>query len=487
MMVNKKLLFIYPASNRATRKIEEKNQKISGFKYPIELSFAYLDAYLKEKIPSIETSYLDFRVEDPTKIAQKLLEIKSEFDFTHVAITCYSRHFLQIKELAKWVKEIDSQISTIVGGVHPTINPSEFQDNDVFIDYIIQGEGEIPLYQVMMEDGAPKTKKVLCHDRPIDINKFPLINLELYNNYKKKLDFKKLYIYFSRGCINECIFCAGRKESCNMKAYRFLDPERAFEQLRIFEEYQPNWLIIQDPIFGVNEKWLIKIAERIGKRKLDYRISAEIHADLASKERLDAITNNKMDLTIGFESASPTMLKIMNKTKDPISYVKNMERILDHFKDKDQVLNMNTIVMHPGETRETLDQTFDFFKKNTDIFHHALVKINLFRLFPGSPLYNSIDTFEREYGTKVYCKDWWLHDIDHFTTPSLVDPSKDLDFLGGIEHVYHRVKDLVMNGVTKSKNVPDQFKLGAIRFLKNVEKSYEHLVEYKKKFTQNIP
>jgi radical SAM superfamily enzyme YgiQ (UPF0313 family) len=479
-MTRKKLLFIHPGSNQATRDIEEKHLMLGGTQDSIELSFAYLDSYLKEKLPDIETSYLDFRFNDPSKTMKELLDVEQDFNFTHVAMTCYSRHFLQAREIAKNIKEIDPRIPVIVGGFHPTVRPSDFQGDGVPVDYIIRGEGEVPLYQVMKDDGLPRIQKVLCHDRPIDINASPLINLDLYKEYKKELNFKNLYVYFSRGCIHECVFCAGRKETCNMKAYRTLSPARAREQLQVLEKHEPSKIIVQDPIFGVSGGWFNRVVDMLGSRDRECDVHVEMHADLASKSRLNALASNGINLTVGFESAAPAMLALMRKTRDPATYVKNMEKIIAHFKDKDQLLTINTLVLHPGETGNTLDHTFDFLKDNTRQFHHAIVKVSFFRLYPGTPVYHMLDELEKSAGTRIYCKDWWLHDIDHSTSPCLVDPSKDLDFFGGIERVEQRVKDLVVNGITRSKNVPVPFKIGSLRFLKNVEKTRENLIDHVK-------
>ena len=126
MMKNKKLLFIHPTANQKTRENEAKNL-ISGKRQEfIELSFAYLDSYLKEKIPSIETRYLDFRFEYKKDIDSVLLKAKEEFDFTHVGLTCYSRHYLNCVEIARKIKQIDGKTVVIVGGFHPTVKPEDF-------------------------------------------------------------------------------------------------------------------------------------------------------------------------------------------------------------------------------------------------------------------------------------------------------------------------------------------------------------------------
>jgi hypothetical protein len=57
---------------------------------------------------------------------------------------------LAVLKLAKLAKDVDPEIKIAVGGFHPTFRPEETLKNKD-IDYVIRGEGEIPLTMLMKE------------------------------------------------------------------------------------------------------------------------------------------------------------------------------------------------------------------------------------------------------------------------------------------------------------------------------------------------
>ncbi|MHA1372300.1 MAG: B12-binding domain-containing radical SAM protein, partial [Promethearchaeota archaeon] len=470
-----KVLFINPPVNKITEESEALNL-ISGSKNSIELNFAYLDAVLKS-INGVKTDYIDFRIEKDD-IINVLLNEKKNFDFNIAAISCYSRNYLSTIRIAKLIKKIDNDIIVIVGGFHPTINPTDFIFNNAPFDYVVRGEGENAILQIFNQGLKSRKKPVIINSSVIkNLDEIPLINLGLYLKYKDQLDFNNIYIYFSRGCINDCSFCISRDDTCGMKKYRVLSPSKALKQLKILEKYNPNRIIIQDPIFGVNPNWFKSILSLLGNYKeRPYGIRLETHIDLLNKDKINLLRKNRINLTVGFESASRKMLYLMNKTKDPNLYLKRMINLITNYCNSENELMINLLFGHPGETKTTISETFQFLDKHINSLNGIVTKFSIFRLYPGTTIYKHTKFFERILGSRFYYKEWWYLDADYSILPSLLDPSRDLTLHDEFSLLLQKVETYFNDLIFNEKNLSIRFKFFYLKFLMNIKRTYTNLI-----------
>ena len=79
---------------------------------------------------------------------KKLISILKKFNPDVVGMTAYTSPGLKdLKQVARIVKE-NSQALVIIGGTHATLEPASLLDFP-FIDYIIRGEGELALLEIL--------------------------------------------------------------------------------------------------------------------------------------------------------------------------------------------------------------------------------------------------------------------------------------------------------------------------------------------------
>ena len=74
-------------------------------------------------------------------------------DFDVVATTAITPTFPDGNELLATAKRVRPDCVTLIGGVHPTFMARDILAEDESIDYIITGEGELPLYHFLSEFG----------------------------------------------------------------------------------------------------------------------------------------------------------------------------------------------------------------------------------------------------------------------------------------------------------------------------------------------
>jgi anaerobic magnesium-protoporphyrin IX monomethyl ester cyclase len=152
------------------------------------------------------------------EIRQKIASEKPDVVAVSSLFSAYSE---EASDVARCVKEVDPEIVTVMGGIHPTLFPEHVLQSP-FVDYIVRGEGETPFFQLIeaikidkgqnvagIEGIASKDKSgYVIPDIHIeeDINLIPdrrLLDTSAYRIGKKN------YTFFltSRGCPFHCAFC----------------------------------------------------------------------------------------------------------------------------------------------------------------------------------------------------------------------------------------------------------------------------------------
>ena len=87
-----------------------------------------------------------------------------------VCVTCYtSFDYLSTVDILKMCKELYPNATLVVGGYHATAVPEDFLDDEVPVDFIIRGEGEIALRKIITQNGRDLPKVIM--GTPLDMSK----------------------------------------------------------------------------------------------------------------------------------------------------------------------------------------------------------------------------------------------------------------------------------------------------------------------------
>ena len=272
------------------------------------------------------------------------------------------------------------------------------------IDYVIEGEGEIPLLHLWQY--LIGTRKILpldiftkkqpgpsinnqkdksTHHQQIDsLAKLPVPDYQGYMQVQQKL-FQKtpfipvLPIEFSRGCWwNKCAFCNLNLQWCG---YRFKKAEQVINEINSLSQLHGCLdFTFTDNMLPPKES--MSFFQKTEKLPADLNFFAEIRS-VTHKESLHKLFSIYSEgglstIQVGIESLSNSLLKRMNKGVSVIENIAAMRNAAEY----GIVLDGNLITQFPGSTQSEVEETL---KNLQFIFPYTPLSIAAFFLGHDSP------------------------------------------------------------------------------------------------------
>lgn len=346
------------------------------------LGLCYIASYLKKYMNFDNVAIVDKEKENTFKV------IKSHKP-NIVGISSVTCEFNKAMKLAEKIKT-ELNIPVIVGGSHITPIPHSLPN--VF-DIAVLGEGEETMLELMRVyescGGFPTDKlkeiqgiafyengRVIINQRrpwiePLDKIPYPDRDLlkmeEYYLTPRRTISNKKLsrgtHMLTSRGCPYRCVFCAS---SNFWQRLRCFSPEYVVEEIRqLVEKYNVDGMVILDDLFTADKKRLEKIVELLKKEKLNDKLEFRIlsRVNLIIDEEICKLLKemNVIDVSLGFESASPKVLSYLKKNTTTVE--QNMKAIQTSKKYGFRIHGY-LMVGSPIETKEDMMMTINFIKNN---------------------------------------------------------------------------------------------------------------------------
>ncbi len=391
----------------------------------------YIENYLKEKLPHLQFDMLYLPIEQDlgrltiTSFKDEDIFEKEMFNLTNslnfeldansligISITT-SNHYLSGRLIADFFQKHFPEALIILGGTHISARPYDFANGKSLGDYIILGEGELTLYNLISKSfKKQKVPRILKSDPVEKLDDLPEISFSILDKYITH--FNHLSINLSRGCPFNCFFCMENMSlnNKNVKNWRVYNPIRAIKEVKNMRDYGSEHDIdvfgFYDPIFGMNQKWLKKFLDLYKYEDHKYTW-IETRLDILNEELLEKLNRKKFYLMYGLETFSKEMLNLMNKTNNPNSYLKKFEKLYLIHKKLNSFFMINILINHPGETLRSQLETFNrleemILKENIDA---DSFNIRFYHHFPGTRIYNDLDFYNRKYGTRSFFPDWF--------------------------------------------------------------------------------
>lgn len=291
------------------------------------------------------------------------------------AFSCYIWNINRVRALTRELRRVQPQARIVWGGPEATGHHGANPDRADCPDWIIIGEGEVPLAE-LVRGVIDKREADLTRTEPLPGTwPFPYEAGELEKNRDRIL-----YYESSRGCPFRCAYCLS---SCD-RDWRSKPLDAVFQELDHFQNAGVRLVKFVDRTFNIDSRR----ARAIWRRLIDTASSSparwhfEIAADLLDDEDLSVLRSAPPGLfqfEIGVQSTDPAVLAAVNRLSD-------LERLFERCARLRQAgnihLHLDLIAGLPGEDRTGVLRGVD---RVFAVLPHA-VQLGFLKILPGTPM-----------------------------------------------------------------------------------------------------
>lgn len=290
-----------------------------------------------------------------------------------VGITARSVQVKSALRVAQLVKACDDRIRVVVGGVHATARPQDF--DGPYVDDVIQGEGESQCHKFVY--GSEKNKPIPAHGLPI-----PNRGLFMEQYGLEGLG----HMITATGCPFKCAFCAQSVVWGNNVKLR--GPGDILTEMELLnQEYGVQDFTFWDDSFTVKRERVLQLCRELADYAWadGWRWRCDTRLDL-----LDGVMMASMlyagcrRVSVGVESGSSRILEMAQKGEclDSMRQKANILRTAQLFYP-DFKWRIYVIVGFPTETDDEIKATWDLAIE----LEPDRVCLSTFTFYPGTVLY----------------------------------------------------------------------------------------------------
>jgi len=453
-----KILLIYP------RCLEPRSHELYSEDVGVTpIGLYYLGALLKSRGHQVEILNW-YQVEQTDRDIREIL-LEKKPDLAGFSIVNANR--FGATDTAALVKEVLPGTVTVLGGIGATFLWEHLLNNFAQVDYVILGEGEFSLMQLVsrLESGDldnlddikglafRREKDTVCTGLPEHI-----MDLDQLPSPAEHFTFQ--HLVSSRGCPSNCSFC-GSPDFWGRKV-RFHSPAYFVDMLQMLYAKGVNFFFFSDDTFTLKPERVIEICRLIINRGLQISWFAISRVNCVDQEMLIWMRRaGCIQISYGIESGSPRIRKELNKQ------ISNQE-IQTAFEQTVAcgiLARAYFIYGSPGETRGTIRESMDLMesiKPLSAVFY-------ILEMFPGTALYRELKQ------KSALTDDFWLKKVEHikyFETDPRMIPEMILEFGRLLRNCYYRTLPRAAREV-KLKDQSELYPLHA-DFLSRLGMTFSH-------------
>jgi len=306
----------------------------------------------------------------------------------------------QINSAIQLSRKYHGRVKIVWGGVHPTILPKNTICED-FIDYVIQGDGEVSFLNLLefLDKGKVQNELFLSkNNENFNINYLDDLNKSnidfqteiIRDEYFVKRDgFNKAFtIETSRGCPHSCAFC---HNTILGHRYQTVETDYVINCIKyLYIKYNIDGVIFQEDNFFGDVNRVRKIVDEL--ERMNY-IGWKANSRLSYFEKLsedEKIMNKLVEshckvLQFGIESGSDRILKLINK-KISVRDVLLINKKLAKYSIR---IRYNFIIGFPTETVDEIRMTMELVQQLIDDNPNLENPfINIYTPYPGTPIFD---------------------------------------------------------------------------------------------------
>jgi radical SAM superfamily enzyme YgiQ (UPF0313 family) len=348
------------------------------------IGLAYLSGALKRAGHDTNIIHITEWLDYPFDIAKVVSDVR-DYGPDLIAMTSGANHYPETRLLLEALAK-EADVPIILGGIHATLNARTVMEENPFIDFIGEGEGDESLVELVdaLAAGGDVTniRNVWCRPngavksnplRPLkDITEIPWMDLGAWPQFRRITELRRgwVNVYMNRGCPYRCTYCHNNGVARNLqKAFgaanasneaigylRLRGVDDMLGELRSIVEGYDNIraFSFNDDTFTMDQahmkKFLLRYKDEIG---LPYVCNTAV-LDV-DREMLEIMKESGCDLVrFGVETATDRIKRIVLKRNFP---EKKTQEVFDLCNEIGLRSFSFNILANPGETREEMVAT----------------------------------------------------------------------------------------------------------------------------------
>lgn len=331
---------------------------------------------------------------------ERFRETLSKTDLVGFSLmTCQVHYALP---LMQFIRKYYPDLPVVAGGIHPTLLPEETGSSS-FIDYVVVGEGERTILELLEHLGEPDSLKnidglVWKGNGSVTRNKerelahlddFPFLDYDLLEKHILA-SFKNsmLSIFTGKGCSFRCAFCVNQVLK---QRFRGKSAPRVLAEIEFcLARFNSKDIYFRDDNFFHSRKRVAEILEGILQKgySFTWRAACRVgyfHENFLNDEMLSLLKRSGcLELKFGAESGDQRVLDYISKDIT----VEQTIRAAEKCREFGIRGNFSFITALPTETREEALRTLDLIDRIKAIAPESvIIGPQPFRPYPGGRLY----------------------------------------------------------------------------------------------------
>jgi radical SAM superfamily enzyme YgiQ (UPF0313 family) len=448
LLNSKNILLVHPLGYRK-ESARKDISRIASIIPPIGL--ACIAAYLEKR--GINTSIIDcYARPDSDSLIRSYLESEKP---AFIGLSCTTSTFLDGIRTAKLAKSILPGIKVVFGGAHVSALKERILKDFPVIDFIVVGEGEETLAELIEENGEnisavpgiiyrEKDGMIRFTDRRLtglNLDSLPFPSYEKLEGFPSAYK-APLFSYpkapsssciTSRGCPYACSYC---DRSVFGRSFRYNSAEYMYEHVNYLNErFGVNHIIFYDDQFTFKRERIVDFAKMMIDRPKKIFFNCVARAEHIDYELLLMLKDaGCWMMSLGIETGDEDLLSQHRQNADLAMLSEKL-----HLIKKAGIRTKGLFMIGlPGETEAGIKKSIGYMLSN------PIDELNVakFTPFPGSPIYDKIHSVDR------FNENWDLMDCMNFLFIPEGMTKEKLEELFRLFYKKHFMKPDVLRGYT---------------------------------------
>jgi amino acid adenylation domain-containing protein len=206
-----------------------------------------------------------------------------------------------------------------------------------------------------------------------------LVDYEKYNHFIGLMMVKNsMSLQSSRGCPFNCSYC----HKIWPKTHITRSAEKVFNEVQQYYRLGVRRFSFVDDVFNLNEKKSRRFLELIIENRLNLQLFFGLRGDILTKDYIDLMVKaGTVRMALALETASPRLQQFIQKKLNIEKLRENLEYICEKYPHV--ILELNTMLGFPTETKEEAELTLNFIK-SLKWLHFPY--INILKIYPNTDM-----------------------------------------------------------------------------------------------------